>query len=56
MERLPAQGCTHPQTRRVDEPIVREMLRALGVVTCERCHEALRIHGRRLAREIPRRH
>ena len=41
VERLPARGCTHPQTRQVDEPIVREMLRALGVVTCERCHEAL---------------
>ena len=56
VERVPPRGCTHPETRRVDEPIVREMLRALGVVTCERCHEALRIHGRRLARELPRRH
>jgi hypothetical protein len=56
VERVPRRGCTHPETRRVDEPIVREMLRALGVVTCERCHEALRIHGRRLARELPRRH
>ena len=56
VQRIPAQGCTHPETRRVDEPIGREMLRALGVVTCERCHEALRIHGRRMARELPRRH
>jgi hypothetical protein len=54
--RLPAQPCRHPETRRFDEPVVREMLRALGVVTCDRCHEALRIHGRRFVREIPRRH
>ena len=54
--RVQPERCPHPATRRVDEPIVREMLRALGVVTCERCHEALRIHGRRLARELPRRH
>ena len=55
MVRMQPERCSHPETRRVDEPIVREMLRALGVVTCERCHEALRIHGRRLARELPRR-
>jgi hypothetical protein len=56
VQKLPPRGCTHPETRRVDEPIVREMLRAMGVVTCERCHETLRIHGRRMARELPRRH
>lgn len=50
----PVAACQHAESRRFDEPVVRDMLRALGVVTCDRCHEALRIHGRRLAREIPR--
>jgi hypothetical protein len=53
--RVPVRACRHPETRRFDDPVVREMLRALGVVTCDRCHEALRIHGRRFVREIPRR-
>jgi hypothetical protein len=28
------------------EPVVREMLRALGIETCGRCFEVVRIHAR----------
>lgn len=38
--------CTHPTGRAFPNPIVRQMLRALGVVTCPRCYQALRILGR----------
>jgi hypothetical protein len=38
--------CSHPTSRTIPVPVVREFLRALGVVTCPSCHAVLRIHGR----------
>ena len=42
-------ACTHPAGRAFPDPLVREMLRAFGIVTCPDCGQALRILG-------PRRH
>jgi hypothetical protein len=42
-------ACTHPTGRAFPDPLVREMLRAFGIVTCSDCGQALRILG-------PRRH
>lgn len=39
--------CEHAPGRVFHDQIVREMLRALGIVTCDRCHQALAILGRR---------
>jgi hypothetical protein len=39
--------CTHPIGREFPDPLVREMLRAFGIVTCPDCGQALRILGRR---------
>jgi len=39
--------CTHAPGRVFPHPVVRQMLRALGVVTCDRCGQALGILGRR---------
>jgi hypothetical protein len=39
--------CTHPIGRAFPDPLVREMLRAFGIVTCPDCGQALRILGRR---------
>ena len=40
-------ACSHAPGRPFHNPLVREMLRALGVVTCPTCHEARRILGPR---------
>jgi hypothetical protein len=40
-------ACTHPVGRPFPDPLVREMLRAFGIVTCPECGQALRILGRR---------
>jgi hypothetical protein len=42
-----AVACTHPPGRSFPDPLVREMLRACGIVTCPDCGQALRILGRR---------
>lgn len=40
--------CPHlPIARTFDPPVLRDMLRALGIETCDTCHQAIRIHGRR---------
>ena len=41
-----AVACTHPAGRAFPDPLVREMLRACGIVTCPDCGQALRILGR----------
>ncbi len=37
----------HARNRMFPDPVVREMLRALGVTTCPRCHRALAIATKR---------
>lgn len=39
--------CTHPPARAFPSPLVREFLRALGVVTCSKCGQTLAILGKR---------
>jgi hypothetical protein len=39
--------CSHPQARAIPSPLVREFLRALGVLTCSDCGQVLAILGRR---------
>ena len=41
----------HARGRPVPDPVVRQVLRALGVVTCPDCHEVRRIIGRPRALE-----
>ena len=42
----PPAACSHAPGRQFPDRLVREMLRACGIVTCDRCGEALRILGR----------
>ena len=44
---VPVLSCTHGVGRVIPSPIVREMLRALGVETCPRCNQVTAIYGRR---------
>ena len=43
-------ACAHPIGRAFPDPLVREMLRAFGIVTCPDCGQALRILGPRRRR------
>lgn len=45
--RLPNGDCAHGPGRTIPDQLVREMLRALGVVTCPRCHQVTAIYGKR---------
>jgi hypothetical protein len=39
--------CTHAPGRLIPQPIMREFLRALGVLTCAECAQVTAILGRR---------
>lgn len=44
---MPAPADCHPGGKTFPSPVVREMLRALGVTVCEKCHRVTRIATRR---------
>jgi len=45
--RLTPTECSHAPGRAFPNPLVREMLRAFGILTCPDCGQALAILGRR---------
>ena len=47
----PGEHHGHGRGRAVPDPVIRQVLRALGVVTCPACHEVRRIIGP--ARVVP---